>query len=119
MFEYFGTVNEGTRINFTGKPFITSAFYKAILREFSGKSIYGGFSMTDPILGGLGEWIEKNSKRYSCQLSPRHGSFIAAILVHEGYIRSSLQGTKVVLHFSANRDCLFSENESYSQLGRE
>ena len=55
--------------------------------------------MTNPTLGGFGEWIKQNSSMYGHSLTPRHGSFIAAILVHEGYIRSSLRGKAVVLHF--------------------
>ena len=55
--------------------------------------------MTDPTPEGFGEWIQENSSRYGRSLTPRHGSFIAAILVHEGYIQSSLHRNAVILHF--------------------
>jgi hypothetical protein len=51
----------------------------AALRHFSGKTVRGGFSMTNPTLGGFGEWIEQNSSRYGRSLTPRHGSFIACM----------------------------------------
>jgi len=73
------------------------------LENFKGKTIRGGFSMTSPTPDGFGEWIQENSQRYGRKLTPRHGSFIAAILVNEGYIRSSLDRTAVVLHFSVFR----------------
>ena len=56
--------------------------------------------MTIPKVGGLGEWVETNSSLLnSVKLSPRHASFIAAILEYEGFITSSLDGNTVMLHF--------------------
>ena len=98
-FEYEGSVSQGVTILFTGKPKISSEFFKEILQNFKGKTVRGGFSMTSPTSGGFGEWIQDNSQRFGRKLTPRHGSFIAAILVNEGYIRSSLDGNAVVLHF--------------------
>ena len=99
-FRYDGNVNGGTILAFrSGEISISPALYKAVLQHFSGQTIRGGFSMTNPPLGGFGEWIERNSFKYGRSLTPRHGSFVAAILVHEGYIRSSLQGNAVILHF--------------------
>lgn len=43
-----------------------------------------GASMTNPIRGGLGEYI---SKKYP-QFNPRHSTAIAAIMVYEGLIES-------------------------------
>jgi len=98
-FYYDGSVEIGTRLNFVGRPWISTEFYSAILKTFSGKTIKGGFSMTTPPPDGFGEWVKENSKKYGNKLTPRHGSFIAAILVHEGYITSSLQGNAVILSF--------------------
>lgn len=99
-FKYEGSANSGTILLFqSGKVSVPHQLYMAALRHFSGKTVRGGFSMTNPTLGGFGEWIEKNSSKYGCSLTPRHGSFIAAILVHEGYIQSSLRGNAVILHF--------------------
>ena len=99
-FRYKGSVNHGTILFFqSGKVSISRQLYMAALRHFSGKTVRGGFSMTNPTPGGFGEWIEQNSSRYGRSLTPRHGSFIAAILVHERYVRNSLRRNAVILHF--------------------
>jgi hypothetical protein len=99
-FTYTGNVPSGTTLDFTGNPCISADFFQAILAKFDGLSVPGGFSMTNPKPGGLGEWVAKNSSRLNpVQLTPRHASFIAAILDHEGYISSSLDGNAVILHF--------------------
>ena len=99
-FSYSGSVNDGVVLNYTGNPTITVNFFSAILNHFKGKTIPGGFSMTDPTPGGFGEWIQVNSTtKNRVSLTPRHASHIAAILVHEGYIKSSLKGNAVYLHF--------------------
>lgn len=99
-FEYSGDVDNGVTLHFSGNSRISSEFFQAILNEFRGRTIKGGFSMTDPMSGGLGEWIQNNSKHLnSVSLTPRHGSFIAAILVHEGFITSNLVGHRVYLNF--------------------
>ncbi len=56
--------------------------------------------MPNPKPGGLGEWVAENSTQFNTvKLTPRHASFIAAILRHEGYITSGLDGNAVLLHF--------------------
>lgn len=100
QFDYSGNTSSGVTLLFTGNPNISPAFFKAILQQFANRTVPGGFSMTDPTPGGLGEWVEKNSKTLNgIGLTPRHASFIAAILVHEGLIKSSLRGNGVYLHF--------------------
>lgn len=100
QFSYEGNVEEGVIINFSGNPRVTADFFKAIINEFQGRRIPGGFSMTDPTRGGLGIWVQENSAKLNgIKLSPRHASFIAAILEHEGKIKSSLEGNAVILHF--------------------
>ena len=104
QFDYSGSVAAGATLLFTRSPRISPGFFKGILRHFSGKTVAGGFSMTDPTPGGFGQWVEANSKELDgVSLSPRHASFIAAILVHEGCITSSLKGNAVVLHFTPPR----------------
>lgn len=99
-FRYRGKVKQGTILLFqSGEVSISPELYMAALRHFSGQTVRGGFSMTNPTPGGFGEWIKQNSFSYGRSLSPRHGSFIAAILVHEGYIQSYLRGNAVMLHF--------------------
>ena len=54
-------------------------------------------------LGSL-RWVEKNSTKLNgVSLSPRHASFIAAILVHEGHITSFLKGNAVYLKFPISK----------------
>ncbi len=101
QFSYDGNVEEGVIIHFSGNPRVSADFFRAIIHEFQGRSVPGGFHMTKPTSGGLGEWVSENSGKLNvAKLSPRHASFIAAILKHEGKIRSSLEGGKaVILHF--------------------
>ena len=99
-FYYTGDVENGVVLHFTGKPRISPNFFRSILKQFVGLSIPGGFDMTNPTKGGLGQWVANNSSQLNTvKLTPRHASFIAAILEHEGYITSSLDGNAVILHF--------------------
>ena len=99
-FAYSGSVSTGATLLFTGRPYISPEFFRAILHQFNGKTIPGGFSMTDPTPGGLGQWVAENSGRLNgVNLTPRHCSFIAAILVHEGLIVHSSKGNAVFLDF--------------------
>ena len=104
QFGYSGSVATGATLLFTGCPRISPEFFKAILGHFGSETVAGGFSMTDPTPGGFGQWVEANSKEINgVSLSPRHASFIAAILVHEGFITSNLKGNAVFLHFTPQR----------------
>jgi hypothetical protein len=100
QFIYTGSVNEGVTLEFHGRPRISDVFFQVILRVFRGSTIQGGFNEASPTPGSLGEWVEHYSMQMNqVRLSPRHASFIAAILVHEGYITSSLNKNAVILHF--------------------
>jgi len=58
----------------SGDAVIVASFFQAILSEFRGKIVPGGFSMTDPTPGGLGEWVQNNSAALNLtRLTPRHG----------------------------------------------
>jgi len=100
-FAYDGNVNAGVVLHFpTVRARVTAEFFTAILDEFQGRRMPGGFSMTNPTPGGLGEWVEAHSAKLNAvRLSPRHASFIAAILVSEGFITGSLEGNAVYLQF--------------------
>jgi hypothetical protein len=100
-FTYSGSVKEGVTLHFDkANKFISSDFFRAILKCFKGSSIPGGFSMTDPTPTGLGIWVEYYSEQINpVRLYSRHASFIAAILKYEGCVTSSLQGNAVMLHF--------------------
>lgn len=105
-FTYSGSVKEGVILHFDKADKVVSAgFLKEILRCFRGASIPAGFSMTDPTPGGMGVWIEYYSQQMNpVRLYPRHSSHIAAILAHEGYITSTLNGNAVTLHFRDDYD---------------
>lgn len=81
----------------------TRSFHLSFTNQFV-KTLLAGklkvdLACTNPTPGGLGKWIQENSKKYGCSLSPRHGSFIAAILAHEGYITSEVDGNTIILYF--------------------
>jgi len=102
-FTYSGSVSTGVKLHFTGAPYISPDFFKAMLIHFAGRTVAGGFNMTDPTPGGFGQWVEENSKRLNgTSLTPRHASFIAAILAHENQITSSLKGNAIYLQFAAD-----------------
>jgi hypothetical protein len=85
------TMGHGTRMSFQ------SELFKKLIAHFAGKEIPGGFNMTDPTSGGIGEWVAQHYR----SLTPRHASFVAAVLVAEGYCSHFYQGNGVVLKFPA------------------
>ncbi len=99
-FEYTGDHRNGVVLVHKVKTPVSGALFGAALQRFQGRTVVGGFGMTDPPADGFGAWVAANSKVLTGRvLTPRHGSFIAAILVHETYVQHSLQGNAVVLHF--------------------
>jgi hypothetical protein len=100
QFSYDGNVNVGVTLRFKANLFISAQFFHSILEHFTGKTVEGGFSMTNSPRDGYGYWVAENSSKLNgIRLTPRHASFIAAILAHEGFITSSLDGNAVILHF--------------------
>ena len=99
-FSCTGNTHDGVILHFTNNQKITGDFFQAIMSNFRGRTIPGGFGMTTPSPDGLGEWVQTNSRLLnSISLTPRHASFIAAIMVHEGLITSFLEGNAVYLKF--------------------
>lgn len=74
QFRYEGTVSSGVTLLQKGKPSIEVEFFAAALNAFRGRD--DGRSLT-----------------------PRHASFIAAILCHEAGVISRLDGSAVWLKF--------------------
>jgi hypothetical protein len=101
-FSYEGTVQAGIVIMFdTVNVTLRTEFLQAIITEFRGRTIRGGFKMDDPPPDGFGRWVQDNSNLLNGQsLTPRHASFIAAILRHEGYLNCRLDGNAVILDFN-------------------
>lgn len=100
-FTYTGDVSTGLTI-YAGKSKVgvSARLLEQLLTAFRGKRVPGGFSMTDPTPGGLGEWVRDNSLAHNLsKLGPRNASHIAAILAKEGYLTSTLDGNAVILRF--------------------
>lgn len=101
-FSYQGSIKTGFVVNFdSGNISLAKAFLQAIINEFRGKTIRGGFKMDNPPAYSFGKWVQDNSDLLNGrQLSPRHASFIAAILRNEGYLNCRLDGNAVILDFN-------------------
>ena len=100
LFSYDGDIKRGVVLQQAGKPKIDAGFFLEALYHFSGKTIDGGFREDAAPLGSFGEWIEQSSPRLnSRKLTPRHGSFMAAILCKEAKVQNFLKGNKIVLAF--------------------
>ena len=93
-FEYSSDGRGGFFIEYTGRPHITMDMIDQIEGAFKGKTVPGGFSMTDPIPGGFGEWIRDNTP-----YTPRHGSHIAAVLKEMGIVKESYGKKPIMLRF--------------------
>lgn len=102
-FAYEGSIDNGVILKFaSGNVKVSPELLKAAIVQFKGNEIRGGFCMTSPTRGGLGEWVMNKSKILNkTSLTPRHGSFIAAILQEEGYLKCTLNGNAVLLKFNA------------------
>jgi hypothetical protein len=75
-FRYTGSVRDGVVLEPKGTK-ISAEFFQAILNNFKGQTIPGGFSNINPTPGGLGVWVEQNSRNMNpTKLSYRHASFI-------------------------------------------
>jgi hypothetical protein len=103
LFTYTGSVPEGVTLEFSGKPRISAEFFQTILNDFRGLTIPGGFNVSSLTPGGLGIWVKDHFQKLNLVGHyPRLASYIAAILVHEGYISSSLKRNAIMLHFPNN-----------------
>lgn len=103
QFDYEGDFDNGIIIRFaSGETPISHSFLRAAVDHFRGREVKGGFSMTEPAPGGFGQWVESQSVALNTtRLTPRHGSFIAAILRDMGYLECRLDGNAVILQFRA------------------
>jgi hypothetical protein len=92
--------NNANLAGWRSRPQWTKHLFTEALKHFAGKRVYGGFKEDDPLPGGFGERLQRESPRLnSRKLSPRHGSFVAAILCAEAQVRSELDGNAVALYF--------------------
>lgn len=100
-FSYSGSVAGGMEIFLSDESFrVDAEFLRAAVYRFCGWEVWGGFSLTKPTPGGFGEWIRDNSSSINCEpLTPRHASFIAAVLREEGFLTCDKVGNSVRLVF--------------------
>lgn len=97
-FCYRGDVQQGITIGFeTGDFTINAEIIQNVIDHFRGQQVRGGFSMTEPTPGGVGEYLASLDN----SLTPRHASFLCAVLRHEGFVDCSLDGNAVVVTFHA------------------
>lgn len=95
-FSYRGNCNIGVTIEFpSGELEISSDIIQQLTNHFQGKSVSGGFSMTEPTPGGVGQYLQSLGNA----LTPRHASFLCAILQHEGLATCTLRGNAVIVSF--------------------
>lgn len=101
-FSYNGSLETGIELYFkTTSAKVGVSFLQKIITEFRGKTVPGGFSMTDPKRGGLGIWVRDHSRDLNNgnALTPRHASFIAAVLRDAGKLTCTTEGNAVILMF--------------------
>lgn len=97
-FTYHGSVRHGITIEFKSGDFtISKEIIEKVLNHFRGRQVRGGFSMTAPTPGGVGEYLAG----LESSLTPRHASFLCAALNHEGFVECGLDGNAVVVKFNA------------------
>lgn len=100
-FKYDGNLNDGYELYFKKLTVkLPPKLIEAVLKEFSGKCVVGGFSMTEPAKGGIGYFIREFSKEnLSRGISPRYGSHIVALLRDQDLVEVSQEGRRVMVNF--------------------
>lgn len=96
-FSYRGNSQTGIVLEFASGDFeIDAQTVAAVIDHFRGQIVRGGFSMTDPIPGGVGEFLQQQGRG----LTPKHASFLCAVLQNEGLVHCALDGNAVVVTFN-------------------
>ncbi len=96
-FSYRGNIEEGIIIEFESGDFeVAPEIILNVLNQFRGQRVFGGFSMTEPTSGGVGEYLAQLGHG----LTPRHASFLCAALRNEGVVTCELNGNAVVVIFN-------------------
>mgnify|MGYP000500500280 CR=1 FL=1 len=96
-FSYSGSVEQGVVIEFDSGNFeIDANIIRSVIENFSGQEVLGGFSMSDAPPGGVGAFLTQQATK----LTPRHASFLCAILNHENHAKCSLSGNAVIIKFN-------------------
>jgi hypothetical protein len=100
-FDFEGNIQEGVSLIFdTGVIELPSELFAAVLTEFQGRSVIGGFNMIEPPEGGLGAFVKNYSENtLSKSISARYASHLSAILRDEGLVELSKEGKATVVTF--------------------
>lgn len=97
-FTYRGNIGEGIILEFESGHFeIRANVIASVVNHFRGRTVRGGFSMTSPPPGSVGEFLQQQGHG----LTPRHATFLCAVLQHEGLVNCTLDGNAVVVAFNA------------------
>ena len=101
-FSYEGTIQEGVTLIFdTGKIELPSQLFTAVLEEFKGRSVIGGFNMMDPPNDGIGFFITNYAENtLQRSISARCASHVIAILRDEGLVELSKEGKSIIVAFN-------------------
>ena len=94
-FNYLGSSTTEVTLLFNAPITIPAAIFQNVIDRFQGTTVPAGVSMTNPTPGGVGELVAT----FGNGLTPRHASFICAILDHEGRARCALQGNAILITF--------------------
>lgn len=96
-FSYRGNAQDGITLEFDSGDFeITAQTIAATLQHFRGRTVQGCVSMTAPSPGGVGEFLQEQGQG----LTPRHASFLCAVLQNEGLVNCSLNGNAIIVKFN-------------------
>lgn len=90
-FSYQGSSTKGVTLFFDTPVQIPATVFQRILHRFQGQTVPAGVSMTHPTVGGIGEFVAAMGHG----LTPRHASFICAILHHENRVNCTLRGAAI------------------------
>lgn len=97
-FTYRGDSRVGIIFEFeSGELEICRGVISSVIEHFRGQTVRGGFSMTAPPPGSVGEFLQQQGGG----LTPRHASFLCSALQHEGLLHCTLDGNAVVVTFNA------------------
>lgn len=94
-FTYHGTATDGVTLEHATPHQIPASVFRAVLERFQGQTVPAGVTANNPTPGGIGEFIGG----LGLGQTPRHGSFLCAILCHEGLATSTLRGNAIYITF--------------------
>jgi len=101
IFKYEGDITTGVNLHFSKLSVcLPKELFNAVLSEFSGKKVLGGFSMTEPPAEGLGYFVREYGKnQLDRSISPRYASHLAAILRDEKLVDITKESRSTIICF--------------------